>query len=142
MKITRIGIETGRGPSEWFTGAVYHLDTVATPSNGPRLSASSVHFTPSARTAWHPSKRTDDLGHRRRRPHAASKWLDRGDPRRRPGLLRAGEEHWHGAAQNRFMTHIAMLEVGDDGAPATWGVHVTDEEYAAAPPIDEPTERR
>jgi hypothetical protein len=27
-----------------------------------------------------------------------------------------------------------MLEVGDDGKPATWGEHVTDEEYAAAPP--------
>jgi hypothetical protein len=30
-----------------------------------------------------------------------------------------------------------MLEVGDDGSPATWGDHVTDEEYAAAPPIEE-----
>jgi hypothetical protein len=26
-----------------------------------------------------------------------------------------------------------MLDVGDDGAPATWGDHVTDEEYGAAP---------
>ena len=46
-----------------------------------------------------------------------------------------GEDHWHGAAPNRFMTHLAMLEVGDDGTPATWGEHVTDEEYGAAPPI-------
>jgi hypothetical protein len=29
-----------------------------------------------------------------------------------------------------------MLEVDDDGNPATWGAHVTDEEYAAAPAID------
>ena len=34
------------------------------------------------------------------------------------------------------MTHIAMLEVGDDGAPATWGDHVTDEEYGAAPSLE------
>jgi hypothetical protein len=40
--------------------------------------------------------------------------------------------HWHGAVPNRFMVHVAMLEVGDDGNPATWGDHVTDEEYAAA----------
>jgi hypothetical protein len=33
------------------------------------------------------------------------------------------------------MTHLAMLEVGDDGNPATWGDHVSDDEYAAAPAI-------
>jgi quercetin dioxygenase-like cupin family protein len=47
-----------------------------------------------------------------------------------------GEEHWHGAAPNRFMTHLAMLEVDDEGNPATWGDHVTDEEYSAAPLIE------
>ena len=31
------------------------------------------------------------------------------------------------------MTHLALLDVDDDGAPATWGDHVTDEEYGAAP---------
>jgi quercetin dioxygenase-like cupin family protein len=54
----------------------------------------------------------------------------------RPGdrvFFEPGEEHWHGAAPDRFMTHLAMLEVGDDGNPATWGDHVTDEEYAQAP---------
>ena len=30
-----------------------------------------------------------------------------------------------------------MFEVDDEGTPATWGDHVTDEEYAAAPPIDQ-----
>jgi hypothetical protein len=29
-----------------------------------------------------------------------------------------------------------MLEVDDEGNPATWGDHVTDEEYGAAPPIE------
>jgi hypothetical protein len=33
------------------------------------------------------------------------------------------------------MTHLAMLEVDDEGYPAIWGDHVTDEEYSAAPPI-------
>ena len=44
-----------------------------------------------------------------------------------------GEEHWHGAAPDRFMTHLAMLQVDDQGKSATWGDHVTDEEYNAAP---------
>ncbi len=30
------------------------------------------------------------------------------------------------------MTHLAMLEVDDQGQSAAWGEHVTDEEYAAA----------
>ena len=32
------------------------------------------------------------------------------------------------------MTHLAMLQVDDDGKPATRGDHVSDDEYAAAPP--------
>src|SRR5690242_12056179 len=52
VEITRSSIETRPGPSEWFTGAVY-IDAVAAPSGASRLSASSVHFTPGARTAWH-----------------------------------------------------------------------------------------
>jgi hypothetical protein len=29
-----------------------------------------------------------------------------------------------------------MLEVDDEGNPATWGDHVTDEEYGGAPQIE------
>jgi len=133
MQITRSSIETVRGPSDWFTGAVY-VDAVAAPSNGSRLSASSVHFTPGARTAWHthPNGQTiyviEGVGRAQRR----------GGPVEviRPGdrvFFEPGEEHWHGAAPVRFMTHIAMLEVDDAGNNATWGEHVTDEEYNAAP---------
>jgi hypothetical protein len=32
-----------------------------------------------------------------------------------------------GAAPDRFMTHLAMLEVDEQANPATWGEHVTDE---------------
>ena len=54
----------------------------------------------------------------------------------RPGdrvFFEPGEEHWHGAAATRFMTHIAMLEVDQKDTSATWGEHVTDDEYRAAP---------
>ena len=57
----------------------------------------------------------------------------------RPGdrvFFEPGEEHWHGASATRFMAHIAMLEVDDAGNPATWGEHVGDAEYAAAPAGD------
>jgi quercetin dioxygenase-like cupin family protein len=131
MQITRSTVETAAGPAEWFTGGVF-IDAVARPSGSSRLNASSVHFTPGARTAWHTH------------PHGQTIYVlegvglaqRRGGPLEtiRPGdsvFFEPGEEHWHGAAPDRFMTHLALLDVDDDGNVATWGEHVTDEEYAA-----------
>jgi hypothetical protein len=42
VKIITTTLETTSGPTGLFTGGVY-IDTVATPSNSSRLSASSVH---------------------------------------------------------------------------------------------------
>ena len=131
MRITRNTVETRPGPGEWFTGSVF-LDAVAEPSDASRVTASRVHFTPGARTAWHthPNGQTiyvlEGVGLAQRR----------GGPVEviRPGdrvFFEPGEEHWHGAAPDRFMTHIAMLEVDDEGNAATWLEHVTDEEYLA-----------
>ena len=133
MQITRSSIDTNAGPGEWFTGAVY-IDAVAAPSGPSRVSASSVHFTPGARTAWHthPNGQTiyvlEGIGRAQRRggPIEVIRAGDR-------VFFEPGEEHWHGAAPNRFMTHLAMLEVDHDGNSATWGEHVTDEEYDTAP---------
>jgi quercetin dioxygenase-like cupin family protein len=131
MQLTKNSTETMAGPREWFTGPVY-IDPVATPSGQSRLQASSVHFTPAARTAWHTHPNgqtiyvTEGVGLAQRR----------GGPIEviRPGdrvHFEAGEDHWHGAAPHRFMTHLAMLEVDNEGTSATWGEHVTDEEYNA-----------
>ena len=133
MQITKNSIDTMAGPGDWFTGAV-HIDTVATPSGTSRLQAVSVHFSPGARTAWHTHPNgqtiyvTEGIGRAQRR----------GGPVEviRPGdrvFFEPGEEHWHGAAPNRFMTHIAMLDVDDAGNNATWGEHVSDDEYTAEP---------
>ena len=136
MQVTRNGIDTNPGPAEWFTGAVY-LDQVAAPEGSSRVSASSVHFTPAARTAWHthPNGQTiyviEGVGLAQRRGGEIEVI--------RPGdrvFFEPGEEHWHGAAPNRFMMHIAIVQVDDEGHPATWGDHVTDEEYGAAPALD------
>jgi quercetin dioxygenase-like cupin family protein len=136
MRITRAMVETVAGPEEWFTGAVY-LDTVATPSGPSRLAASSVHFTPGARTAWHthPNGQTIyvtegvDLCQRHGGPIEAIRPGDR-------VFFEPDENHWHGAAPDHFMTHLAMQQVDDQGNPVTWGEQVTEEEYGAAPPID------
>ena len=130
MQVTRNGVATTPGPGEWFTGTVF-IDAVAAPSGGARLSVSSVHFTPGARTAWHTHPNgqtifvTEGVGFAQRR----------GGPVEviRPGdrvFFEPGEDHWHGATPNNFMTHLAMLEVDEEGINATWGDKVTDEEYS------------
>src|SRR3954470_22048194 len=50
----------------------------------------------------------------------------------RPGdrvFFEPGENHGHGAAPDRFMTHIAIQEADERGSPVTWG------ESGAAPAI-------
>jgi quercetin dioxygenase-like cupin family protein len=132
VQVTRNAIDTTPGPADWFTGAVY-IDAVAAPAGQSRVSASRVHFTPGARTAWHthPNGQTiyvlEGVGLAQRR----------GGPPEviRPGdrvFFEPGEEHWHGATASRLMTHVAMLDVDGEGSAATWLEHVTDEDYAAA----------
>jgi quercetin dioxygenase-like cupin family protein len=122
MQIIRNTIQTMVGPREWFSGAVY-VDTIAAPSGLSRLSASSVHFTPA-----HP------LGQMVYVTEGVGQCQRRGEPIEviRPGdrvFFESDEEQWHGAAPDRFLTHLAMQKAGADGNAATWGEHVTDEEY-------------
>ena len=137
MKLTRNSLDTARGPADWFTGTVY-IDTVATAVEPSRLQAASVHFTPGARTAWH----THPLGQTIYVTEGMGLCQRRGGPIEviRPGdrvYFEPGEDHWHGAAPNRFMTHIAMQEVDEAGSQVRWDEHVSDEEYAQAPAINE-----
>jgi len=132
MRITRNTLETARGSSDWFTGAVY-VDSIATPSDVSAIGAASVHFSPGARTAWHTHPRgqtiwvTEGIGVCQRE----------GGPVEliRPGdrvFFEPGENHWHGAAPDRFMTHVAIQQADEHGNVVEWGDHVTDDEYAAA----------
>jgi quercetin dioxygenase-like cupin family protein len=57
----------------------------------------------------------------------------------RPGdrvLFEADEEHWHGAAPNRLMVHLAISEAHAEHAVVHWLTPVSDEEYAAVPAVD------
>jgi quercetin dioxygenase-like cupin family protein len=137
MKITRSASATQKGPAEWFTGDVY-LDAVAAVDPPWRTSAAWVHFTPGARTAWH----THPLGQTIFVIEGVGRCQREGGPIEeiRPGdsvFFEPGENHWHGAAPDRFMSHIAMQEADESGSPVDWGRHVTDEEYGAAAPGEE-----
>jgi quercetin dioxygenase-like cupin family protein len=136
MQIERNSVDTTTPPAEWFTGTVF-LDEVAVPSGPYRLSANSVRFTPGSRTAWHTHPNgqtiyvTEGVGLVQCRGSAVELV--------RPGdrvFFEPGEHHWHGATPTRFMSHLSLVEVDDDGIPAVWGEHVTDEEYGASPRAD------
>ena len=131
MKITRSSIETRKGEAEWFTGNVY-IDVVAEPEPPFRAGAFDVHFNPGARTAWHthPNGQTifvlEGIGRCQRKAGPVETIM--------PGdrvFFEPGEEHWHGAAPDRFMAHIAIVQADDSGNTVTWLDHVTDTEYAS-----------
>jgi quercetin dioxygenase-like cupin family protein len=131
MQITRNSLQTTQGPGDWFTGDVY-IDTVAAPTGPSRVGAAMVHFTPGARTAWH----THPFGQTIFVTEGVGRCRRRGGPVEeiRPGdrvYFEPGEDHWHGAAPDRFMTHLAIQEADESGSPVTWGEHATDEEYRA-----------
>ncbi len=132
MQITRPTIATSRGPSDWFTGEV-HIDPIADPAGESGFAAALVHFTPGARTAWHTHPRgqtifvTEGVGLCQREGGAVEVI--------RPGdrvFFEPGESHWHGAAPERFMAHVAMHQTDASGSAVTWGRPVSDDEYHAA----------
>jgi quercetin dioxygenase-like cupin family protein len=131
MEITRSSIDTQKGSEDWFTGDVY-LDAVAAPTDSSTFAAVAVHFTPDARTAWHTHPHgqtifvTEGVG-RCQREGGPIETIQPGDR----VYFAPGENHWHGAAPNRFMLHIAIHQVDESGNAAAWGRHVTDEEYDA-----------
>ena len=131
MKITRSNLDTAKGPADWFTGDVY-IDAVAAPEASARAGSALVHFTPGARTHWH----THPFGQTIFVIEGVGRCQRQGGPVQeiRPGdrvFFEPGENHWHGAAPNRFMTHIAIQETDDNGSPVSWGDPVTDQQYLA-----------
>ena len=132
MKITHSSVQTAKGPGDRFTGDVY-IDTVAAAEPPASAASALVHFTPAARTHWH----THPLGQTIFVTEGVGRCQREGGPIEeiRPGdrvFFEPGENHWHGAAPDRLMVHIAIQENGGDGSPVTWGEPVTEEQYDPA----------
>ena len=122
---------TTKGSADRFTGDVW-LDVLAPTSDESRIRVSVVRFAPGARNAWHAHALgqtlyvTDGIGHTQSRGGAVVEM--------RAGDIvhsAAGEWHWHGAAPDHFMTHLAMWESPAEGAESEWGAQVSDEDYSA-----------
>src|SRR6266498_731679 len=123
---------TAHGAPERFTGDVW-VNMIAEGVPPSRLRVGLVRFAPCARTAWH----RHAVGQTLHVTEGIGLVQSRGGPVIviRPGdtvHTPPGEWHWHGAAPDQFMTHLAMSEASADPAVADveWGEHVTDTEYA------------
>lgn len=127
MDIRRSGSRPSvRGAQDYFTGTV-RLDAPFSGSGG--LSAASVTFEPGARTAWH----THPLGQTLLVTAGLGRVQRAGGPIEeiRPGdivWIPPGEKHWHGAAPDCAMTHLAIAEM-KDGSAVTWMEKVSDADY-------------
>ncbi len=125
---------TGKAPAETFTGDAY-IDLIVRGEEPSRTRVALVHFAPGARNAWHAHAAgqtvhvTEGVGRIQARGGEILE-MRAGDTVVTP----AGEWHWHGAAPDRFMTHLAVWEAPAGGGQETeWGEQVVEVEYLAAP---------
>lgn len=130
MIIHRAGSRPSNSPNpDYFTGTV-RMDPLISAPAPARLNGVSVTFEPGARTAWH----THPLGQTLIVTAGAGRVQKQGEAIQdiKPGdviWFDPGEKHWHGAAPDTAMTHIALQEA-QDGSAADWLEKVTDAEYA------------
>ena len=131
IKITRSASQPPRpGAADNFTGSV-RIDSFFQANAPARMSGARVAFEPGARTAWH----THPLGQIlivTEGTGRVQRWGDPVDEIRQGDVvwIPPGQKHWHGAAPNSSMTHIAISEQLD-GKTVDWMEKVSDAQYAA-----------
>jgi quercetin dioxygenase-like cupin family protein len=128
---------TIKAPGDTFTGDAWY-DVIARGEGPSRVRVNVVSFAPGARNAWHVHAMgqtvhvTEGLGRIQARGGAVLA-IRAGDTVH----TEAGEWHWHGAAPDHFMTHLAIWEAPETGPESEWGAQVSEAEYLA--PASEPT---
>lgn len=131
IRITRSGSQPSRqGPAENFTGNV-RVDPLFQAKAPARASGSLVTFEPGARTAWH----THPLGQILIVTAGVGRVQRWGDPVEeiRQGdvvWIPPGQKHWHGAAPDSSMAHVAISEALD-GKTVEWMEKVGDSQNNA-----------
>lgn len=120
-----------QAPAESFTGRV-QVERLFEALDPPHASGGVVVFEPGARAAWHSHPRgqmlivTAGVGR-------VQRWGDPLEEIRTGDVVRIppGQKHWHGAAPDASMTHLALTE-HRDGIAVEWMEQVSDEQYHAA----------
>lgn len=124
---------TVKASADTFTGEAWY-DLLVRGEAPSRVRVGVVRFAPGARNAWH----AHAVGQTVHVTEGIGRIQARGGPvvEMRPGdtvHTPPGEWHWHGAAPDRFMTHLAIWEAPAQGEETEWGGLVTDAEYGAEP---------
>jgi quercetin dioxygenase-like cupin family protein len=126
ISVTKAGAQPPvAGAPENFTGSV-KVDSRFQAAAPARVSGGRVTFAPGARTAWH----THPLGQTLIVTEGNGRVQNWEGPVQAivPGdvvWIPPGVKHWHGAAPDSAMTHIAISEA-IDGKTVEWMEHVTD----------------
>ena len=121
---------TVKAATETFTGDAF-IDVIARGEGPSRIRVNLVRFAPGARNAWH----AHAMGQTLHITEGVGLIQSRGGEvvEVQPGqtiYTSPGEWHWHGAAPDHFMSHLARWERPGVGPETQWGDLVTDEEYA------------
>jgi len=120
-------------PADRFTGMVF-MDQVFEPEDPSRLQAIRVTFAPGGRTNWH----THAVGQILYVLSGTGRYQLEGEEVQEifPGdtvIIPAEQRHWHGAAPDQMMCHLALSETDEAGAGTDWLESVSDADYTAAP---------
>jgi quercetin dioxygenase-like cupin family protein len=124
---------TVKAPADTFTGDAW-IDVLVRGEAPSHIRVSVVRFVPGTRNAWHSHAVgqtlhvTDGVGRIQARDGVVHE-IRAGDTVYTP----PGEWHWHGAAPDRFMTHLAIFEAPADGPETEWGSLISDAEYGVDP---------
>ena len=120
---------SSKGAPDRFIGDVW-IDRHAGTHPDEHIRVNVVRFAPGARNSWHAHAFgqtlhvTEGIG----RVQASGGEIQ--EIRAGDTIYAApGEWHWHGAAPDHFMTHLAMWEVPAEGPESEWGDQVSDAEY-------------
>jgi quercetin dioxygenase-like cupin family protein len=113
-------------PAEWFAGDAW-TDVIHRGEGESRVRANLVRFAPGARTAWH----AHGLGQTLYVIEGIALFGSRDGTviQAHPGdvvFTPPHEDHWHAAAPDSFMIHLALWETDE----VAWQEHITDAEYA------------
>ncbi|MGI8648893.1 MAG: (R)-mandelonitrile lyase [Rubrobacter sp.] len=123
-------IKSRSGPAEQFTGNVWMEPSPAEP---PEAGVFRVAFEPGARTNWHTHPEGQILHVITGRGLAGN---ESGQiVKMSPGdavTFAPGERHWHGAAPDSHMVHIAINPAANSSGDTDWLEPVTDGEYRVA----------
>jgi len=125
--------QTKVAPGDKFVGQVLH-DQVFVPEDPSRLRVSRVTFTPGGRTNWH----THAVGQILYVLSGAGRYQLEGEAVQEilagdTVVIPPNSRHWHGAAPDQMMCHLALSESDDQGAATDWLEAVDDSDYTATP---------